>query len=158
MNETPTTHPHLFRVVPWGQIQEGDLFDGERDGVWLKSGGQNVATRDSAYYRRIEGAITPQGWISVKDRLPEGDPGITNVLVVRNSEPRTAKSETGYWVREAIGHHSYTHWMPLPQIPAIKVGEHKVDFRKDGSIKVGCTEVSSELFEQISERRKEEMQ
>lgn len=55
-------------------------------------------------------------WISVKDRLPEGD---VRVLVILNSkrsdtEMDTDRMHAGEWVRWG---NDVTHWMPLPEPP-----------------------------------------
>lgn len=74
-----------------------------------------------------------QGWVSVKERLPE--PGSTVLGLWRNME---AQQESAYAVVHcATKHHWHnpdddeddfcapTHWQPLPQPPAATEGEGK---------------------------------
>ena len=164
--------PSGYTKVPtdnngYATIQEGDYWFYPETGKMSDgpSGlrGSYPADMGSQFLIRPIRPIAPQGWISVKDRQPtRADYGDANELLGLYEDGDTDIFE---FVNDGSGPEfqewqGVTHWMPIPprpQKPVIKVGGHKVDFRKNGSIKVGCTEVSSELFEQISERRKEEM-
>ena len=80
--------------------------------------------------KSIDG-VTVQGWISVKDRLPdnkEHDWVLAQVVenngymhIPRVMEYRQARNdwfeETYGWLSEHNGLFSVTHWMPLPEPP-----------------------------------------
>ena len=134
--------------------QEGDKWffatDGRVDPFVYPLGRRAIANPEGLFLIR---PIAPQGWISVKDVPLEARAGQDTICLKKDGQLCWQGGPSRTWSS------LITHYLPTPPKPnrEIKVGEHKVDFRKDGSIRVGCTEVSSELFEQISERRKEEM-
>ncbi len=73
----------------------------------------------------IANGVTVQGWISVKDRLPdvdgkylvaraEGGRYSISVRKFRKEVPCWYTGYCGHWERRTNG---ITHWMPLPQQP-----------------------------------------
>ena len=57
------------------------------------------------------------GWISVKDRLPEDQ---VEVLVLTRSKKGMRNVDKGYWSIDHFVHRGcaqVTHWMPLPELP-----------------------------------------
>ena len=89
------------------------------------------AKMDGGADHLISNGVTVQGWISVKDRLPdnkEHDWVLAQVVedngymhIPRVMEYRQAKDdwfeETYGWLSEHNGLFSVTHWMPLPNPP-----------------------------------------
>lgn len=54
-------------------------------------------------------------WISVKDRLPDGELVLINV---HQRDYLIAEYTNGAWWNDSIGFvHGVTHWMPLPEPP-----------------------------------------
>lgn len=107
-------------------------------------------------------------WINKKDRMPteadyKGGNGNIQVWLEGKNHPLHLMK-----ISVEKGGYNFTYWRPVPPIPKpvevpIIVKEsngkqHGVVFRKDGSLVVGCTEISSELFYQIAQRRQEKMQ
>ena len=65
------------------------------------------------------------GWISVKDRLPEDQ---VEVLVLTRSKKGMRNVDKGYWSIDHFIHRGcaqVTHWMPLPELPEIKEMEEE---------------------------------
>ena len=70
----------------------------------------------------LENGVTVQGWISVKDRLP--DQNIRVLVWMQDNEEEYTQIDTDRWsCTMEQGYHwirwgnRVTHWMPLPQPP-----------------------------------------
>lgn len=68
-----------------------------------------------------EGSLANNKWISVDERLPEGDERVLVYLDSKRSYIRidTDRHYDGVWVRWG---REVTHWMPLPEAPKMKGG------------------------------------
>lgn len=137
--------------------------DGEGADFYLKDGKYAgwVLPRNRGWFERhdeypVDKTMTAAeylnegGWIRRSDQEPS--PGRRVLLATRGLKYIT------YVDNFTRAGENYIYWLPVtlppePTEPDILVGAHKVIFNPDGSLQVGCTKVTSNVFDKIVERR-----